>query len=83
VLESADTAEALLRYARVNAVDHVVIGAPPRAQMRGMLGSVSSDVSPDAMPEALKFLGTLGVVSTKVAAEAPCTVTIVRPRAAG
>ncbi|MFO0585250.1 MAG: bifunctional serine/threonine-protein kinase/universal stress protein [Anaeromyxobacter sp.] len=84
VLESADTAEALLRYARMNAVDHVVIGAPPRAaQMRGMLGSVSSDVSPDAMPEALKFFGSLGTVSTKVAAEAPCTVTIVRPRGPG
>ena len=81
VLESTETAEALLRYARVNAVDHIVIGAPPRdAPMRGMLGSVSSDVSPDAMPEALKFFGSLGTVSTKVAAEAPCTVTIVRSR---
>jgi nucleotide-binding universal stress UspA family protein len=29
VLESNDPAEALIHYARVNRVDHVVIGAPP------------------------------------------------------
>jgi nucleotide-binding universal stress UspA family protein len=61
-LESSDAAEALLAYARANAVDHIVIGAPP----------------PD-----LPLKGLLGTVSTKVAIEAPCTVTVVRPRGRG
>jgi serine/threonine protein kinase len=56
VIESGDPAAALLEYARVNQVDHLVIGAPP------------SDVS---------LKGSF--VSTRVAAEAPCTVTVVRP----
>jgi nucleotide-binding universal stress UspA family protein len=61
-VESDHPADALLEYARANAVDHVVVGAPP----------------PD-MP----FRGLLGTVATKVALEAPCTVTIVRrPRGA-
>lgn len=59
VIEAADAAEAILDYARVNRVDHVVIGAPP----------------PD-----VPLRGLLGTVSTKVAIEAPCTVTLVRPR---
>jgi len=83
VLEGSDAADALLRYARVNAVDHVVIGAPPRdAPMRGMLASVSTGVAPEAAPEPLQLFRLLGTVSTKVALEAPCTVTVVRPRAA-
>jgi nucleotide-binding universal stress UspA family protein len=83
VLEASDAAEALLRYARVNAVDHVVIGAPPRdAPMKGMLASVSTGVAPEAAPEPLQLFRLLGTVSTKVALEAPCTVTVVRPRAA-
>ncbi|GEJ56839.1 bifunctional serine/threonine-protein kinase/universal stress protein [Anaeromyxobacter diazotrophicus] len=60
VLESADPAAALVDYARVNQVDHVVLGAPP----------------PD-----LPFKGLLGTIPTRVALEAPCTVSIVRPRA--
>jgi nucleotide-binding universal stress UspA family protein len=60
VLESGDPAEALLEYARLNQVDHVVIGAPP----------------PD-----VPLKGLLGTVATKVAIEAPCTVTVVRARA--
>lgn len=60
VIESGDPAGALLEYARVNGVDHVVIGAPP----------------PD-----VPLRGVLGTVSTKVALEAPCTVTLVRPPA--
>ena len=59
VLEAADPAAAIVDYARVNHVDHVVIGAPP----------------PD-----LPFKGLLGTIPTKVALEAPCTVSIVRPR---
>lgn len=83
VLESTDAAEALLRYARVNAVDHVVVGAPPReVAMKGMLGAVSTDVAPEAAPEPLQLFRLVGTVSTKVALEAPCTVTVVRPRAA-
>jgi len=58
VIESSDPAAALLEYAKVNQVDHLVIGAPP------------ADVP---------MKGTF--VSTRVAAEATCSVTVVRPRA--
>ena len=58
VIESSDPAAALLEYAKVNQVDHLVIGAPP------------ADVP---------LKGTF--VSTRVAAEATCSVTVVRPRA--
>jgi serine/threonine protein kinase len=57
VIESSDPAAALLEYAKVNQVDHLVIGAPP------------ADVP---------LKGTF--VSTRVAAEASCSVTVVRPR---
>jgi nucleotide-binding universal stress UspA family protein len=58
VIESGDPAAALMEYARVNQVDHLVIGAPPAdVPMKGSF------------------------VSTRVAAEAPCSVTVVRPRA--
>jgi len=81
VLESTDPAEAILKYARLNQVDQIVIGAPPRnVPLRGMLGAVSAGVSSDAAPEPLQIFRLLGTVSTKVAAEAPCTVTVVRPR---
>jgi len=84
VLESNEPAEAILKFARMNQVDHIVIGAPPRdVALRGMLGTVSSRVSTDAAPEPLQFFRLLGTVSTKVAAEAPCTVTVVRPRETG
>jgi serine/threonine protein kinase len=57
VIESGDPAAALLEYARVNQVDHLVIGAPPAdVPMKG------------------------NFVSTRVAAEASCSVTVVRPR---
>jgi len=58
VIESSDPAAALLEYAKVNQVDHLVIGAPP------------ADVP---------LKGTF--ISTRVAAEATCSVTVVRPRA--
>jgi nucleotide-binding universal stress UspA family protein len=84
VLEATDPAAAILEYARANAVDHIVIGAPPReVALRGILGAVATRVAPDAAPEPLQLLRLLGTVSTKVAAEAPCTVTLVRPSAAG
>ncbi len=57
VLEAIDPAAAILEFAAVNHVDHVVIGARQQAGMFARLGSVSS----------------------KVAFEAPCTVTVVRP----
>lgn len=58
VIESNDPAAALLEYAKLNQVEHIVIGAPP------------ADVP---------LKGTF--VSTRVAAEAGCSVTVVRPRA--
>jgi nucleotide-binding universal stress UspA family protein len=83
VLESGDPAEAILRYARMNQVDHIVIGAPPReVPLRGMLGTVQSAVASDAAPEPMQLFRLLGTVSTKVAAEAPCSVTVVRARRA-
>jgi nucleotide-binding universal stress UspA family protein len=83
VVESTEPAEAILRYARLNQVDHVVIGAPPRdVPLRGMLGTVSSEVSSEAAPEPMQLFRLLGTVSTKVAAEAPCSVTVVRARRA-
>lgn len=60
VIESGDPAAALLEYAKVNQVEHIVIGAPP------------ADVP---------LKGTF--VSTRVAAEAGCSVTVVRPRLHG
>ncbi|MCA3572636.1 MAG: universal stress protein [Aestuariivirga sp.] len=59
VLEAIDPAETILDYARLNNVDHIVMGARANSTMRKILGSVSA----------------------KVAAEAPCTVTVVRNRA--
>ncbi|MFN7958262.1 MAG: bifunctional serine/threonine-protein kinase/universal stress protein [Holophagaceae bacterium] len=61
VLESPDPASAILQYANVNHVDHLVIGARASSLRRSLLGSVSS----------------------QVAAQAPCTVTVVRSRRLG
>jgi eukaryotic-like serine/threonine-protein kinase len=57
VLEAVDPAAAILEFAAVNRVDHIVIGARQNSLMRTLLGSVSA----------------------KVAAEAACSVTVVRP----
>lgn len=57
VLEAIDPAAAILEFAEVNRVDHIVIGARQNSLLRTLLGSVSA----------------------KVAAEAVCTVTVVRP----
>ena len=57
VLEAVDPASAILEFAEVNHVDHIVIGARQNSFVRTLLGSVSA----------------------KVAAEAACTVTVVRP----
>lgn len=61
VLEAVDPADKILDYARVNNVDHIVMGARANSAMRKILGSVSG----------------------KVAAEAPCSVTVVRNRSPG
>jgi eukaryotic-like serine/threonine-protein kinase len=58
VLEAVDPASAILEFAGVNHVDHIIIGAHEQSGVLARLGSVSS----------------------KVASEAPCTVTVVRPR---
>jgi len=57
VLEAIDPASAILEFATVNHVDHIIIGAREHSGVLARLGSVSS----------------------KVASEAPCTVTVVRP----
>src|SRR3954447_24294009 len=57
VLEAIDPAAAILEFAEVNRVDHIVIGARQHSFVRALLGSVSA----------------------KIAAEAACTVTVVRP----
>jgi len=57
VLEAIDPAAAILEFAAVNHVDHIIIGARQNSTRRTLLGSVSA----------------------KVAAEATCTVTVVRP----
>src|SRR5262249_14728253 len=57
VLEAVDPAAAILEFADVNHVDHIIIGAHGGSRLRSLLGSVSA----------------------KVASEAPCTVTVVRP----
>jgi nucleotide-binding universal stress UspA family protein len=57
VLEAIDPASAILEFAEINHVDHIVIGARQNSLVRSLLGSVSA----------------------KIAAEAGCTVTVVRP----
>jgi non-specific serine/threonine protein kinase/protein-serine/threonine kinase len=57
VLEAVDPAAAILEFAEVNQVDHIIIGARQDSVLRTLLGSVSA----------------------KVASEASCTVTVVRP----
>src|SRR6478609_8826979 len=57
VLEAIDPGAAILEFAAVNHVDHIVIGARQHSLARALLGSVSA----------------------KVASEAACTVTVVKP----
>jgi nucleotide-binding universal stress UspA family protein len=57
VLAAVDPASAILEFAEVNHIDHIIIGARTSSLMRTLLGSVSA----------------------RVASEAPCTVTVVRP----
>jgi len=48
VLEAIDPADTLLDYARVNNVDHIVMGARANSTMRKILGSVSGKVAMEA-----------------------------------
>ncbi|MCA3555658.1 MAG: universal stress protein [Aestuariivirga sp.] len=48
VLEAVDPAEKILDYARVNNVDHIVMGARANSTMRKILGSVSGKVAMEA-----------------------------------
>lgn len=57
VLEALDPAAAILEFAALNRVDHLLLGARQTSLMRNVLGSVSA----------------------KVASEASCSVTVVRP----
>jgi serine/threonine protein kinase len=57
VIEAIDPASAILEFASISRVDHILIGARQNTLMRKLLGGVSA----------------------KVAAEASCTVTVVRP----
>jgi nucleotide-binding universal stress UspA family protein len=48
VIEGADTADALVDYARNNRIDHIVIGARSSSPLRRLLGSVSAKVVAEA-----------------------------------
>jgi nucleotide-binding universal stress UspA family protein len=48
VLESVDTASALVDYARNNRIDHIVMGARGSSPLRRLLGSVSAKVVAEA-----------------------------------
>ena len=60
VLEAPDAAQAILNYAQLNRVDHIVIAARQSPRRRALMGSVCA----------------------RIASEASCTVTVVRPRRA-
>lgn len=61
VIEAVSAAEAILRYAEHNDIDHIVLGARSSSTLRRHLGSVS----------------------TKVVAEAHCSVSVVRVKGGG
>jgi nucleotide-binding universal stress UspA family protein len=48
VLEAVDPAAAILEFAEVNHVDHIVIGARQNSLARTLLGSVSAKVAAEA-----------------------------------
>jgi serine/threonine protein kinase len=48
VLESPDPADALVHYAKMNQVDHIIIGARGSSSLRRFMGSVSSQVVAEA-----------------------------------
>jgi nucleotide-binding universal stress UspA family protein len=48
VLEAIDPADAILEFAQLNHVDHIVIGARQKSLARALLGSVSAEVAGQA-----------------------------------
>jgi eukaryotic-like serine/threonine-protein kinase len=60
VLEAPDPAAAIIDYAQVNDVDHIVIGSRGRSALRRYLGSVSSQVvaQADCTVTVVKSAGT-------------------------
>jgi serine/threonine protein kinase len=48
VLEAYDAANAILEFARINEVDHILIGARQNSMARSLLGSVSAEVAGQA-----------------------------------
>jgi nucleotide-binding universal stress UspA family protein len=71
VLESPDPAAAIVDYARVNRVDHIVIGSRGSSALRRYLGSVSAVVVAEA-PCSVTVVRTAGAVPDT---EAPADLT--------
>lgn len=79
VLEDGDPANAILEYVRNNNVNHVIIGSPPlRVARKGRLGLAPVVIMSDKATEPVPLIQLMGTVSVRVAAAAPCTVTVVR-----
>lgn len=79
VIEADDAAEAILDYARVNSVSHIVIGSPPlKIGRKGRLGFAPVVIMSDKATEPVPLVQLMKTVSMRVAAAAPCTVTVVR-----
>ncbi|MFY9326785.1 MAG: universal stress protein [Georgfuchsia sp.] len=65
VLEDDNPADALLDYVRINQVEQIVIGA---------------SLFKEGLGHSLVLRPLLGSDSSRVVLEAPCSVTVVRPR---
>jgi protein-serine/threonine kinase len=66
VLEAVDPAGAILEHARVNGVDHIVMGARAQSLRRRMLGSVSAEVASQA-PCSVTVVRSRGAVAEEAA----------------
>lgn len=79
VIEDGDAAGAILEYVRENSVNHVIIGSPPlKIARKSRLGVSPMVVMSDKATEPLPLIQLMGTVSIRIAAAAPCTVTVVR-----
>ncbi len=70
VLEAPDAAAAIIDYAKVNDVDHIVIGSRGSSVLRRYLGSVSSQVVAQADCTVTVVKGGMGGADSPAAAEA-------------
>lgn len=68
VLEAVEPAAAILEHARVNRVDHIVMGARAQSLRRRMLGSVSAEVASQA-PCSVTVVRARGGTATATATE--------------